>query len=63
MHGLEGVKVNIITPRENLGSIIRFTASASKYRMDLGYYDALKFLYNLDGNLYYYKNYESRVNC
>lgn len=53
----KGVKVNIITPRENLGSIIRFTASASKYRMDLGYYDTLKFLYNLDGNKYYFKNY------
>lgn len=54
----ENVKVNIIEPRENLGSIMRFTTSASKYRMDLGYYDMLKFLYNLDGDKYYFKHYD-----
>lgn len=53
----KGVKVHIITPREDLGSIVRFTPSAAKYRMALGYYDTLKYLYNLDGNKYYFKKY------
>lgn len=54
-----GVKVHIITPRENLGSIVRFTKEASVYRMNLGYYDTLKYLDNLDGNKYYFKYYSA----
>lgn len=53
-------KIHIITPREDLGSIMRFTSSAAKYRMDLGYYDTLKYLYKLDGNKYYFKNYSEK---
>lgn len=53
----KGVKINIIGPRENLGSLMGFTKESSKYRMNLGYFDTLKFLYNLDGNKYYFKNY------
>ena len=34
-----------------------FTKDAAKYRMQLGYYDTLKYLYNLDGTRYYFKNY------
>lgn len=56
-HKKEGVKIHIITPREDLGSIVRFTPSAAQYRMSLGYYDALKYLYDLDGNKYYFKKY------
>ena len=53
----KNVKIHIIEPKENLGSIMSFTKEASKYRMDLGYYDTLKYLYKLDGNKYYFKNY------
>lgn len=53
----KGVKVHVITPSENLGSIVRFTQTAAKYRMSLGYYDTLKYLYQLDGNKYYFKKY------
>lgn len=53
-------KVHVITPRENLGSIIRFTKQAARYRMDLGYYDTLRYLYKLDGNKYYFKNYNEK---
>lgn len=56
----KGVKVHVITPRENLGSIVRFTPNASEYRMNLGYYDTLKYLYNLDGNKYYFKYYSEK---
>ena len=54
---INGIKKHIIEPRENLGSIMSFTKEASKYRMDLGYYDTLKYLYKLDGNKNYFKNY------
>lgn len=53
----KGVKIHMIGPRENLGSIMGFTREASKYRMSLGYFDTLKYLYKLDGNKYYFKNY------
>ena len=53
----KNVKIHIIEPRENLGSIMSFTKDAAKYRMQLGYYDTLKYLYNLDGTKYYFKNY------
>lgn len=53
----KGTKVNIITPRENLGSIINFNGEIGEYRMNLGYYDTLKFLDNLDGKKYYFKYY------
>ena len=50
-------KVNIIGPRENLGSILLFEKETAEYRMNLGYYDTIKFLDNLDGNKYYFKSY------
>ena len=53
----KGVKVHVITPRENLGSIIDFTPESAQYRMDLGYYDTIKYLDKLDGNKYYFKPY------
>lgn len=51
----KGVKLHIIKPREDLGSILVFTKDVSVYRMNLGYYDTLKYLDNLDGNKYYFK--------
>ncbi len=53
----KGVRVHTIIPREDLGSIMHFTKKASEYRINLGYYDTLKFLDNLDGNKYYFKYY------
>ena len=50
-------KVRIIEPRENLGSIMLFDKEVSEYRMDLGYYDTIKYLDNLDGHKYYFKHY------
>ena len=51
-------KINIITPSEDLGSIITFEKSVSEYRMNLGYYDTIKFLDKLDGKKYYFKPYD-----
>ncbi len=56
----KGVKVHIITPREDLGSIMRFTKSSSKYKMNLGYYDTIKYIDQLDGNKYYFKYYTKK---
>ena len=55
----KGLKVHVIKPRENLGSIVLFEPKTSEYRMNLGYYDTLKYLDNLDGNKYYFKNYSN----
>jgi len=55
-----GVKVHIITPSENLGSIMLFEHNKAQYRMNLGYYDTLKYLDKLDGNKYYLKNYSEK---
>ncbi len=51
-------KINIITPSEDLGSIMTFEKSVSEYRMNLGYYDTIKFLDKLDGKRYYFKPYD-----
>lgn len=53
----KNVKVHIIKPREDLGSIFLFSSDIAKYRMNLGYYDALKYIDNLDGKKYYFKKY------
>ena len=55
----KGVRVHIITPREDLGSIMRFTKASAEYKMNLGYYDTIKYLDQLDGNKYYFKHYSS----
>ena len=48
-------KINIITPRESLGSIMLFESSKAEYRMKLGYYDTIRYLDKLDGIKYYFK--------
>src|SRR5574344_230888 len=53
----KGVKVHIITPSEDLRSIFIFTPKVSKYRMNLGYYDTMKYLDKLDSKKYYFKPY------
>ena len=49
-------KVRIIGPRENLGSIMLFDKEVSEYRMNLGFFDTIKYLDNLDGHKYYFKH-------
>ena len=51
-------KIHIIGPREDLGSIMLFDPEMAEYRMNLGYYDTIKYLDNLDGDKYYFKNYD-----
>ena len=51
----KGSKVHIITPREDLGSIIHFTKRSAEYKIKLGYYDTLKYIDQLDGDKYYFK--------
>ena len=48
-------KIHILEPREDLGSIMLFEPTTALYRFNLGYYDMLKYLDNLDGNKYYFK--------
>ena len=50
-------KIHMITPREDLGSIMLFEPTKAEYRMNLGYYDMIKYLDKLDGNKYYFKRY------
>ncbi len=53
----KNIKVHIIAPKEDLGSIMLFEPNIASYRMNLGYYDTLKYLDKLDGNKYYFKGY------
>ena len=55
----KGVRVHIVTPREDLGSIMRFTKASAEYKMNLGYYDMIKYLDQLDGDKYYFKYYSN----
>ena len=50
-------KIHIIGPREDLGSIMLFEKQTAEYRFNLGYFDMIKYLDNLDGNKYYFKHY------
>lgn len=56
----DGVKVIIITPSEDLGSIINFSPRTAKWKMNLGYYDTLRVLDKLDGKKYYFKRYSDK---
>jgi predicted acylesterase/phospholipase RssA len=49
----EGVKVYDIVPRVSLGNMMQFDRKRSNINMIIGYYDALRLLYGLEGNLYY----------
>lgn len=42
-----------IEPRVNLGNILEFESKKSIRNMKIGYYDALRFLYGLQGKIYY----------
>lgn len=49
----EGVNVYHIAPRQDLGGILEFDKKQSRKNMNLGYYDAKRFLYGLAGRIYY----------
>lgn len=56
--------VNLITieAREDIGKLIDFTCQRARMNIELGYYDMLKFAYNLKGNFYYFHNNEMDEN-
>lgn len=48
-----GVTVDYIEPKRGLGNVMDFSPEHSKYNLDLGYYDAKRFVYGLAGDYYY----------
>lgn len=57
----EGVSVTEIAPRGNLGNTLQFDAGKSRKNMRLGYYDALRAVYGLQGKIYYVE--QTREEC
>jgi len=51
---IDDVTLKIIEPRNTLGNILSFETKTSNILINLGYYDALKVLDNLDGFEYYF---------
>ncbi|WP_124066600.1 patatin-like phospholipase family protein [Clostridium sp. E02] len=49
----EDVRVYHIAPRQDLGGILEFDKKKTRKNLALGYYDAKRFLYGLDGKIYY----------
>ena len=49
----EHTHVYHIAPRQNLGGILQFDKKQARKNMKLGYYDALRLLYGLEGRWYY----------
>lgn len=50
----EDVTVHRIAPRKNLGGILEFDGKKTRRNMTLGYYDAMRLLYDLPGRKYYF---------
>ena len=48
----EEVTVLEIAPRSSLGSILQFDGAKSRRNMRMGYYDALRMIYGLEGKIY-----------
>ena len=48
-----GVNVYQIAPRVKLGSILEFREKRSRQNLKIGYYDAKRLLYGLEGRIYY----------
>ena len=57
----ERVSVTEIAPRGNLGNTLQFDAGKSRKNMRLGYYDALRAIYGLQGKIYYVE--QTREEC
>jgi len=49
----DGVNVYQIIPRVKLGSILEFREKRSRQNLKIGYYDAKRLLYDLEGRIYY----------
>lgn len=49
----EGVQVIEIAPRVSLGNIMEFDGARSRHNLQIGYYDALRSIYGLAGEIYY----------
>ena len=49
----EDVTITTIAPRESLGNVLNFSSEQSAQNMVLGFYDAQKVLYGLEGQDYY----------
>ena len=48
-----GVTVSYIEPKRKLGSTLKFAPEQTRYNISLGYYDAKRFVYGLEGEYYY----------
>lgn len=57
----ERVSMTEIAPRGNLGNTLQFDAGKSRKNMRLGYYDALRAIYGLQGKIYYVE--QTREEC
>lgn len=49
----EDVEVITIEPKVNLGNILDFDSKKSRRNIKIGYYDAMRVIYGLSGDLYY----------
>jgi hypothetical protein len=49
-------KITYISPKKNLGSVLLFSEEEINNNFNLGFYDTLKVVKNLDGKEYYFKN-------
>lgn len=49
----DDVNVYRIAPKRNLGGILEFEGEKAKRNMKLGYYDAMRMIYGLEGRKYY----------
>jgi len=49
----EGTTVHTISPNQDLGSVMNFSSEQSAANMVLGFYDAQRMLYGLEGKTYY----------
>ncbi len=49
----DDVKLYRIEPRRNLGGILEFESEKTRRNLKLGYYDAMRMLYGLEGRKYY----------
>ena len=47
------VTVRYITPKRRLGNVMNFSPEQANYNITLGYYDAKRFCYDLEGSYYY----------
>ena len=49
----DGVRLYHVAPRQELGGILEFDRKKARRNMLLGYFDAMRMLYGLEGRIYY----------